>query len=323
MSGPQSPILLADLGGTNARFALLEGDKITRVATLPVADYKSPIEAAEAYLAREGRGVKPESAAFAAAGPIVDGKVVMTNAHWVVDGEAVRSGLGLASARIVNDFDALARSVPVLGSADLLALGGGVPVAGAPIAVVGPGTGFGVAALIASQIVETVLVTEGGHATLPGEDKREDAIIDNLRQRLGHVSVEHVLSGDGLEQLYRAVVAVEAPSAPDQRNSPDIVAHAVAGDCAASVAALELFCAFLGAVAGNIALTFGARGGVFIGGGMALHFQDFLARSAFRKRFEAKGRFKAYLAAVPTALIRHPYPAFLGLARLLQHHPSS
>jgi glucokinase len=321
MSGPPSPILLADLGGTNARFALLEGDKITRVATLPVADYKSPVEAAQAYLAREGEGAKPESAAVAAAGPIVDGKIVMTNAHWVVDGEAIRGALGLASARTVNDFDALARAVPVLGSADLLALGGGAPVAGAPVAVVGPGTGFGVAALIASQIVETVLVTEGGHATLPGEDKREDAIIENLRQRLGHVSVEHVLSGDGLEQLYRAVVALEAPKSPD-RDSPGIVAHAVAGDCKASVAALELFCAFLGAVAGNIALTFGARGGVFIGGGMALHFQDFLARSAFRKRFEAKGRFKAYLAAVPTALIRHPYPAFLGLARLLQHHPS-
>ncbi len=322
MGRAASSYLLADLGGTNARFAILERGEIGRIANLPVAGFPSPVEAARAYLAREGNGAKPMRAAFAAAGPLVDGKIVMTNAFWVVDGAAIRRALGLSSARVVNDFDALARSVPELAASDQRAIGGGAARAGAPIAVVGPGTGFGVAALLPKGPGETVLVTEGGHATLPSESRREDAVIQILRDRHGHVSVERVLSGEGLEQLYHAVATLEGKTAPE-RASADIVARALSGDCAVSDVALGLFCAFLGDVAGNIALTFGAQGGVYIGGGMVPHFIDFLARSEFRRRFEAKGRFKQYLAAIPTAVITHPHPAFLGLARLLRRHAAA
>jgi len=162
---------------------------------------------------------------------------------------------------------------------------------------------------------EIVLVTEGGHATLSSENRREDAIILALRERLHHVSVERVLSGPGLVQLYQSIAAIDQLTVP-QRSSAEIVQHALAGDCETSRTTLEAFCAFLGSVAGNVALSLGARGGLFIGGGIAPRFTDFLRQSAFRERFEAKGRMSSYLARIPTSVIVHPFPAFVGLARL-------
>jgi glucokinase len=162
---------------------------------------------------------------------------------------------------------------------------------------------------------EVVLVTEAGHATLPSENRREDAIILALRERLQHVSVERVLSGPGLVQLYHAIAEIDGLTVP-QRSAAEIVEHALAGDCEASRNTLEAFCAFLGGVAGNAALTLGAVGGVFIAGGIVPRFTDFLRQSAFRERFEAKGRMVSYLARIPTRVIVHRYPAFVGLARL-------
>jgi glucokinase len=312
-----SSILLADIGGTNARFAILEHGKLGCFATVPVADFASPEDAARAYLAKEGRGHAPKAAAIAAAGPVVEGKVALTNASWTVDGAALRAALRLRSAAVVNDFAALAWSLPALAASDVRAIGRGSSVAGATAAVLGPGTGFGVAALLREGERESVLVGEGGHATLAGENRREDALIEALRAVLGHLSVERVLSGDGLGHLYDAVVALDGIAAP-KRRAAEIVARALSGDCIASARALELFCAFLGGVAGNLALTFGACGGVYIGGGMVPHFVEYLARSPFRERFEAKGRMRAYLAAVPTRVIVNPHPAFLGLERLLK-----
>ena len=183
------------------------------------------------------------------------------------------------------------------------------------MAVLGPGSGFGLAALAHGRQEEIVLVTEGGHATLSSENRREDAIILALRRQLNHVSVESVLSGPGLIQLYHAIARTDGKPVPARDNS-EIVEHALAGDCEVSRETMELFCAFLGSAAGNIALTLGARGGVFIAGGIALRFTDFLRRSAFRERFEAKSRMSAYLAQIATAVIVHPAPAFIGLAHL-------
>ena len=221
----------------------------------------------------------------------------------------------MTDVAVLNDFEALAWSLPALRSEHIVTLG--APRAGdrGTMAVLGPGSGFGLAAMAFAGEAEVALVTEGGHATLSSENRREDAIILALRQQFHHVSVERVLSGSGLMQLYHAIARVDDETVPE-RDSSEIVAHALADDCKVSREALELFCAFLGSVAGNVALTLGARGGVFIGGGIAPRFTDFLRSSAFRERFEAKGRMSSYLARIPTAVIVHPLPAFLGLAHL-------
>jgi glucokinase len=307
--------ILADIGGTNARFSLLIDGEITPISTYAVADYPSPVEAARAYLAGPAAGHRPRVAVMAAAGPVVDGRVSMTNAAWVVDAAAIREGLGLRSARVINDFEALGWALPGFGPADLVVIGPDVRGETGPMAVMGPGTGFGLAALASDGDAEVVLVTEGGHATLPAENRREDAIIAALRARHPHVSIERALSGPGLVELYEAIAAVDHATVP-ARSSAEIVAHALAGDCATSRATLEAFCGFLGSVAGNAALTLGALGGLFIAGGIVPRFTDFLRRSAFRARFEAKGRLAPYLARIPTAVIVHPEPAFVGLARL-------
>lgn len=307
--------ILADIGATNARFVLLAGGDIVASAHYMVSDYASPIEAIRAFLTAHGSGHAPDRAVVAAAGPVVNGRVSLTNAAWTVDSERIRQGLGLERVRVLNDFEALGWALPALQPKDLFALGDGVRVERGTMAVMGPGTGFGLAAMVFGAKAPTVLVTEGGHATLPSENRREDAILAALREQLHHVSVEGVLSGPGMVQLYHAVARVDGLTAPE-RNSSEIVSHALAGDCAVSRETLEQFCAFLGSVAGNVALTLGALGGVYVAGGIAPRFTEFLRRSAFRERFEAKGRFSSYLARVPTAIVVRPDPAFVGLVEL-------
>lgn len=310
-------VLIADIGGTNARFALLGEEARPRgLATLATRDYGSATEAVRAYLRVHAGGLNPQEAAIAAAGPVIDGRVHMTNAPWSIDAEDLRSGLGIERVALLNDFEALAWSLPALSEEQLVPVGGGAGLSSAPSAVIGPGTGFGVAALVTAGTVETVLVTEGGHATMPCATKREEAIVDMVRADHGHVSIERLLSGDGLVSLYNAIVRLDLLKAPP-RSSAEIVSHALAGDCAPSLHTLEAFCALLGGVAGNIALTLGARGGLYIGGGIVPRFCPFLAMSAFRDRFEAKGRMRPYLAAIPTAVIVEKQPTFLGLARWL------
>jgi glucokinase len=307
--------ILADIGGTNARFALLVDTEPTLITTYAVANYPSPVEAAQTYLGGPAAGHRPQTAVMAAAGPVVNGRVSMTNAAWTVDAEQIRSGLALGSARVVNDFEALGWALPGFRSQDLAIIGPPVPTGAGTMAVMGPGTGFGLAALASDGNAEFVLVTEAGHATLASENPREDAIIQELRARHPHVSIERALSGPGLMELYEAIAAVDQQTV-QPRNSAEIVAHALAGDCATSRATLEAFCAFLGSVAGNVGLTLGASGGIFIAGGIVPRFIDFVRASAFRQRFEAKGRLTPYLSDVPTAVIVHPEPAFVGLARL-------
>jgi glucokinase len=314
MSTPDSA-LLADIGATNARFALLIGTDLGAVATYAVADYASPIEAARAFLAGPGAGHAPRKALIAAAGPVVNGRVVMTNAAWTVDAGRIAHGLDMADVRVLNDFEALGWSLADLRPDDIAMLGVCDPAGHGTMAVLGPGSGFGLAAMAFSPGSETVLVTEGGHATLSSESRREDAIILVLREQLHHVSVERVLSGPGLVQLYHAIARVDGTTVPE-RSAREIVEHAMAGDNNVCRETLEQFCAFLGSTAGNVALTLGARGGIFIGGGIALRFTEFLRRSAFRERFEAKGRMSSYLARIPTAVIVRPDPAFLGLAHI-------
>lgn len=311
--------LLGDIGGTNARFALLTGSQLGQIEHVTAADYPNVGDAIAAFLSRQRTQLGARSATavavLAIAGPITGECCAITNSPWIIDCTALRSTFGFSSVRLINDFEAVAVSLPHLTAADVFPLGGGKAQSGEPMLVLGPGTGFGAAALVWQEGRAIPIATEGGHNTLPGSSPREDAIIDHLRGRFGHVSIERAVSGPGLENLYRAIAAVDGLNVP-ARNPNEITHAALKEDCAASRMALETFCAMLGSVAGNFALTFRACGGVYIAGGIAPRIADFLARSEFRSRFESKGRFRNVLERIPTSVIMHPNPSFPGLKAL-------
>ena len=300
------PILIADIGGTNARFALLDEAGHGIPHSVPLAGFTGIAAAIAAFLARQDR--TPREAVLAVAGPVMGNRVRLTNRGWWVDGVEIATALGLGRVRVVNDVEALSWSLPRLGGADLQPLGGdggaAVPEPEAPMAVLGPGTGLGVGAFLPP---DRVLVTEGGHASLAAHDAREAALLEWLRMRHGgHVSAERVLSGRGIENLYTALAAVEGRRRAAARDAPAITAAALAGECPLCREVLSVFCAILGGVAGDLALLYGARGGVFVAGGIPPRFPDSLAASRFRARFEAKGRFRAWLAPVPAWLVVRP-----------------
>ncbi|MFT4121735.1 glucokinase [Bradyrhizobium sp.] len=319
--GKTGKILLADIGGTNARFALSEGDKIGPIDYVKVADFPTVGEAIADVLARRAGDGRPSRAVLAVAGPVTNNRCVMTNSPWIIDGNELQPALGFDRVHVLNDFEVVAWSLPALQPADLIPLGGQDGLAGEPLLVVGPGTGFGVSCLVERHGARLAVVTEAGHATLPAEDEREERVIASLRRRLGHVSIERgALSGSGLQSLYEALGEVDGIQAP-QRDAAGITKAALDGSCALSRATLDMFCAILGSVAGNLTVTFGARGGVYIAGGIAPRFPEFLAASAFRTRFEAKGRFKDYLRNIPTRLVVKPDASFLGLQVFADHNP--
>jgi glucokinase len=303
-------ILLADIGGTNARFALMEHGEIGSPEHLRVADFPVMADAVAAFLSRQG-GAKPTAGLFGVAGPVVNNRCIFTNSSWVVDGDALAKHFGIASVRLLNDFEALGWSLSGLKSGDLFALGNQRPAPDAPMLVLGPGTGFGAAAFLHVP-QPTVVVTEAGHATLPATSDREAEVIAELRRKFGHVSVERVLSGSGLENIYSALAAVDGTAAP-VRDAAAITKAAFDGSCPLCRATLDMFCAFLGSVAGNLVLTFLARGGVFIAGGIVPRFADRLAQTQFRTQFESKGRYQDLLRQIPTSVIVTPDTSFIGL----------
>jgi len=307
--------LLGDIGGTTARFAVLTGEKLGPIDHIPVSNHRSTIDAIEGYLGRHSDRGRPGGAVLAVAGPVEGGRSINTNSRWITDADDLRAAFGLGPVKLINDFEALAWALPHLGADDVRPLAGGTPSPGNSMVVIGPGTGLGMAALVRRDGDVMAVATEGGHATLPGTTPREDAVIAQLRRRFGHVSAERALSGPGLENLYAAIAAIDNAAAGD-RTAAEITRHALERSCPICMAAVDMFCAMLGAVAGNIALTFRARGGVYVSGGIAPRLVDQLSKSEFRTRFEAKGRFRSYLESVPTAVIMNPDAAFLGLRAL-------
>ncbi|HBK08005.1 MAG TPA: glucokinase, partial [Acetobacteraceae bacterium] len=229
----------------------------------------------------------------------------------------LRATYGFSTVRLINDFEAVAWSLPRLSPGKLRQIGGRQPVVGAPRAALGPGTGLGMAASIPHGAGHLVLSSEGGHSTMAGSSLREDAVIAYLRQRLGHVSAERVLSGPGLENLHEALAALDGVKLP-RRSAAEITRAGVEGTCATSRAAVDMFCEMLGTVAGNLALTLGARGGIFIGGGILRHMPEYLVSSPFRTRFEEKGRQRKYLEPIPAYLILDEDAAFVGLRSLAE-----
>ena len=309
--------LVADIGATNARFGLVSPKgAILHTRTLAVANHPSIADAITAYLDEHGTLPTPRQAALAIASAITGDRVAMTNHPWSFSISALRTQLGLARLEVINDFTALAMALPHLSPEDRHPLGGGTAVAGTPIGVLGPGSGLGVSGLIPSGRGWIPLSGEGGHATMAPATDRESAVLDRMRQHFDHVSAERVLSGPGLVNLYNALATLDGePSrgyTAAQVTDPEI--GAADPLCAEATA---LFCAMLGTMAGNLALTLGARGGICIGGGIVPRLGQRFAQSSFRARFEAKGRFSEYLAAIPTWVVTHPLPAFLGCAAIL------
>ena len=317
MAQSTETMLLGDIGGTKARFALLVDGQLGSIETFLVSNYPGVADAIAAFFARHQGRTPVAHACLAIAGPVQGDRCVIINSGWLVDGPQLRKLFGWGSLRLINDFEAIAWSLPHLRSRDGYALGSGQAMPGAPAVVLGPGTGLGMACLMPGPGAPIVIASEGGHATLPSSCQQEDAVIDRLRRRYGHVSAERVLSGAGLENLYHTIAAIDGVNAPERRAS-EITKAAIEGSCPISGAAVDMFCSILGTVAGNLALTFAARGGVYIAGGIMPHLAEYAARSTLRERFVAKGRYQNYLEAIPTGIVIHPEPAFIGLKWLAE-----
>ncbi len=307
--------LLADVGGTWARFALLSGSTLGPICALPVGAYASAVDAIKHFLNCETNGVTIDRAIIAAAGPVAGGRCALTNSPWVLESEQLTRTFGLSTLDIVNDLEALASAIPRLTSADCEAIGQGHEVASAPIAIIAPGTGLGMACLILGRGGMRVLASEGGHATLAATNEEEAELVHILRRRYGHVSAERALSGQGLMNLHEAIADRQGLPV-ETRSAEQITRAAIDGSCRQSQLALDVFCSLLGTVAGNAALMFGARGGVYLGGGIAPRIFGYMRRSSFRVQFESKGRFREYLGRIPTRVIVRADPTFLGLQAL-------
>jgi glucokinase len=319
---PEHCGLVADIGGTHCRFALADMDAgaIREPKSFAVADYKGVVAAARAFLKGEALKTPPEALVFAVAGPVEDGRIHFTNSGWSFSESELRRKLGVKRARLVNDFEAQARAVAVLKSAALVRIGGPTAFdakADGTIALVGPGTGLGVGGLARSGDASIALVCEGGHASFAPADDLEIAILKLLGKRFGHVSNERLLSGPGLANLFGAMAKIEGVRR--KTPAPEQITAAALGDLKSFEAKVfARFCAILGSVAGDIALTMGARAGVLIAGGILPNAVKPFRSSEFRARFEAKGRFAAYLKAIPTRLIVEPNAGLIGAAAILR-----
>jgi len=283
------------------------------VGVLACADFSSLSDAALAYL--KDTGAAPRRAAIAVASPVLGDKVRMTNRAWSFSIDGVKDRLGLDQLKVINDFAAIALAVPRLSDDDRLQVGGGAAVDGKPLAVIGPGTGLGVSALVPTDQGWTPLATEGGHVTMAPATGRESDVLAVLRKK-GHVSAERVISGPGLVALYRTIGKLDGGTVEPDITPAAIMEKAQNGSCPVSAEAFHMFTAMLGTVASNLALSLGALGGVYIAGGIIPKTGAAFALSPFRARFEDKGRFSDYLSRVPTFVITRKMPAFLGLAGL-------
>ncbi|WGS50717.1 bifunctional transcriptional regulator/glucokinase [Paraburkholderia sp. D15] len=316
------PRLLADIGGTNARFALeTSPGEIGSVQVYPCAEYPGVAEVIKRYL-KDTKIGRVNHAAIAIANPVDGDQVSMTNHDWTFSIEATRRALGFDTLLVVNDFTALAMALPGLTDAQRVQVGGGARRPNSVIGLLGPGTGMGVSGLIPADDRWIALGSEGGHATFAPADEREDIVLQYARKKWSHVSFERVAAGPGIEVIYRALAGRDKKRVAANVDTIEIVKRALDGEPLAAES-VDVFCGILGTFAGNIAVTLGALGGIYIGGGVVPRLGEFFERSSFRRRFEAKGRFEAYLQNVPTYVITAEYPAFLGVSAILAEQLSN
>ena len=308
--------LVADIGATNTRCALVDAKgQALAVERFENERYGNLDEVLDAYLKRRRASDKPRRAGFAIAAPVLGDQVDMINIDWRFSQRQMRDHLGLSKLIVVNDFAAIAHSLPYWQESDIATIGEANPVNRTPMAVLGPGSGLGVATLVPGPEGWNVAAGEGGHVTLPAADRTEAEIIELARQGHGHCSAERLLSGPGMVLLYQCVAKQMGHKAKEV--TPEKVSElADQGDLVANKTLGHFFC-FLGTVASDLALTIGALGGVFIAGGIVPALLDELRDSEFRNRFESKGRYAGYMKRIPTYVLLDPVPAFRGLTRLL------
>ncbi len=308
------PVLIGDIGGTNARFALI-AERSAPPQTFPAvitADFPDIETAIEANVLAHA-SLRPRSAIIDLAGPITGDAVPLTNAHWVLRPADVLQRTRMRDIVLLNDFEALALALTALGEADLEPIGGEPAGAAGAKVVLGPGTGLGVGALVEAGGLFVPVPGEGGHVALGPDEPDEFPIWAEIEPEHGRISAEALLCGRGLVRLYRAVARAEGIE-PAHGKPPEITGAALAGSDRIAERALSLYCRLLGRLAGDMALIFMARGGVYVGGGIPPRILPFLAQGEFRRAFEAKAPHNAVMAAIPTWVITRDNPAMPGLA---------
>jgi glucokinase len=303
--------LVGDVGGTNARLALCEVETglISQVTTYSTSEHHSLEAVIRLFLDEQQQEIKDGCIAIAC--PITEDWVEMTNHDWAFSTKALKASLEFEHLEIINDFTAVSMAIPMLTESDVIQFGGSAAVKDKPIAVYGAGTGLGVAHLVHVDRRWVSLPGEGGHVDLASNSVEEDLILQVLREELGHVSAERVLSGAGLVNLYRAIVKSDK-RVPENLKPKDVSERALADSCTDCRRALSLFCVIMGRFGGNLALTLGTFGGVYIAGGIVPRFLEFFKASGFRAAFEDKGRFRDYVHNIPVYMITHDQPGLLG-----------
>jgi len=309
-------LLIGDIGGTNARFALADpsGVGFFNELTLCCADYKTADDGITDYLARSGN-IKPDVICLAAAGPVSENCVRFTNNHWVIDGDELQRRFPAAVIRLLNDFEAIAYSIPMLSDNDTATVGlvssdidkGSDFTVG----VLGPGTGLGIGGLLARDNHFYPVFGEGGHVGFAPETKTQFQVFKQLRKRFNRVSDERLISGPGLENIYWALQKIHGKKASGI-NAAEIFSRVLANEDAIAAESVQLFYEALGQVAGNLALKLGAMDGIYLAGGIVKRYPDLLETSNFRLGFENKGGHRSLLEKIPTLLILHPQPGLLG-----------
>lgn len=304
--------LIADIGGTNARFALAGANGYHDEKILACDDYPNLDDALQAYLKEVGATIT--RAAIAVAGPVTGDWFEMTNNPWKFSINEVRRKIGLDSLNLYNDFEAIAMAIPYITDEHLVKIGGGEKQPQRTMGVVGPGTGLGVASLFWDGEQYRPNPCEGGHITMPAKTQREFDIFRTLKYKYTHVSAERVCSGKGMTNVYNAIRILDGrDDIPADLDPALISAQALDGSCAVCVETLDKMMGFLGTIASNTAVSLGAMGGMYIAGGIPAKLGDVFVNSRFRAQFEDKGRMSDYLKSIPTYLITHPMIAFVGL----------
>ncbi len=307
--------LIADIGGTNARFGIVDQDGLHDLVYLSCQDYTGPAEAALAYFDRIGLTQKPQAGVIAVAGPVETDLINFTNIPWVFRQSQLQQDLNLSSLTVMNDFKAVALAVPDISPTLLQHIGGGESIPGQSMGVIGPGTGLGVASLVWDDSQYIAQPGEGGHVTMAPVNDREYAIFRQLRVKYHHISAERVCSGKGLENLYNAIRVLDQKLDKPDLTAPDISTRAITSECEICQESLDLMLGFLGRVSGNLALTLYAQGGIYIAGGIPSKLGDYFTRSRFLEEFQSKGRQSDLMKRLPVYLINHDAIGLLGLER--------
>ena len=311
--------LTVDLGGTHIRFRLLEdGVRHAAVQVLETRAVGSFEDAVEQWRERTGVRERLDAIGIAAAGPVAGGRVRMTNLDWHLDARAIERDCNVRRCLLVNDVAAVAWALPLLDGGSLRTLAAGSPCDRAAMAVLAPGTGLGVSGLVATESGGFAAIEgEGGHRTLAAQNPREWEIVAALAERFGHASAERALSGPGIEAIRKALESIDGGRHGADRSAAGIARAAFAGTDPVAAETIATFTGFLGSVAGDLALTLGARGGVYVAGGIVPGWGERFDARRFLERFHAKGRFRPYLSAIPVHVVTHPHPGLVGVEHLL------